>query len=1256
MKHSNWRDETVSVVSIVLTVALLAPATVHAASMTVREPAFGLPHIYADTEAELARENGREIAKDRLGQILLLARVGRGTLYQVFGALDPSTLNDDIEARQTAYTSSELNTMFTNFPAREQTLLMEYCRGVNDTIEAVYTGSSPQPIEITVVRSLGLSNDLFGNATNISDQVDPNYKAPGGADPDHPNAGFQFTPELAVAIGILEVRNFGLGGFDEEALYDELQALIGKFGMTSGSQIWDDRNFLNDPLAPVSVPDSTTPGFGGPLAAKHAPTMLAAAAARYPRYRYADGLRRRRERQEERAQFAQRLGAWPKLGSYAWMIGGGKSATGYPWIGGFPQTGIQTPSIMHFAENRSAEGTDHRIQGVGMEFAGAPLILIGETDSVAYTTTTAQLRVVDTFFESIVNESTDSVRFNDEGSPAPLSKRTETFRGSPAATRIFWRSHARGGNNGSRPIVDFRGDAEGPVSSATSTSLTASSVSFGSAYNNGYVLITDGTGAGQIRNISSATTNTLTLASAWTTVPNTTSVFVAVKPGDTIIAVSIDSAAWMEESTAVLGFSMYQRAQSVLDIRAGVRLIPTTHNFFAGDNQPFNSIGTASGTGGNIGYFSSGFSRVRQGDLDSRLPMDGTAANPLVVFRGTVAGASATTMQANTSVFGSADLSPPAYNYRYLHPTQLGSEYIVAITSGTGYKQTRRIASNTADTLTVESAWGLQPTAGSTFEVYEIIAMPEAINPSEQYTANWNNKAATADEGDDFGRQFRHIDILERLANENSWDRAKQRQLNKDVAGLDGKGRFGRFLIPRLRQAVDAVGNGGNSAVDTVLTALEAHNNAPFLGRFFIDPVTDTMVKGEVTFLNNLVNQLAADIYGDEYAGAVSTPTGSKGLNLAQHAIDSAAGDLPEGYAQAYAGDYFNGTGWQTKVRDSLSTLASGGIPADSARPVSHYRHPLYDAFVGLGNMTSAAMLDFAPTPQGNRGTYEQIIEVGPGAPKGEFIFPLGQSGLITGSLGGVTSIDPNVTSLHTIWRDWRFVPMLRVSSDLQSSGTADTDGDGIFDGYERWYYGNLDQSAKSDTDKDRSKLLNEFLAGTDPTVVDTDGDGIVDGRDTLGQDRLRSGVLALGGRVKFGIAPPGDDLKLAVTLGAGSPEFDPATRDLTLTLTDDDQFYTVTIPAGTFVPNAKNTIYKYDDPAGTLAGITQARFRKGGPKGKDRLVIKTMPMNLSAANFNTHVVTTQIVFGAQSMTDTRCWDLDGLRLHPVKQLPPCGP
>jgi hypothetical protein len=183
--------------------------------------------------------------------------------------------------------------------------------------------------------------------------------------------------------------------------------------------------------------------------------------------------------------------------------------------------------------------------------------------------------------------------------------------------------------------------------------------------------------------------------------------------------------------------------------------------------------------------------------------------------------------------------------------------------------------------------------------------------------------------------------------------------------------------------------------------------------------------------------------------------------------------------------------GWEVTVRDAFSTAAAGGIPAEAARPNSRYRHPLAALF---------PVLEFEPTPQGNRGTYEQIIDVGPTV-NGEFIFPLGQSGLIEGSLGGVTSIDPNVDSLQPIWRDWRFVPLLHVGEDL-ASGSADADGDGVFDGFERWYFGDTTHAGGDDDDGDGLGLLGEFQAGTDPTDADTDDDGALDGADSEPQDR----------------------------------------------------------------------------------------------------------------------------------------------------------
>jgi hypothetical protein len=1065
-----------------------------------REPAYGLPHIYADTDVELARAVGQETAKDRLGQLVLIGRVARGTIYQAFGALDPGTFDDDVAVRRDGYASSELNNMFDKLPADVRALILEYCKGVNDVIDDVYAGAAAQPAEVFLLRNLlGLGNDLFGNATNISDQIDPSYKAPGGADPERPAGGFQFTPEMVMAIAVLQVRNFGSESFGDVSRLDELNSLLSKFPAT-GDEIWNDLNFRSDPLAPVSVPDNTTPGFGGPLARRTAPDGDSEAlATAYPNSDYDEVLDPLRDQHEHREEFARRLGAWPALGSYAWMIDGARSDTDNPWIGGFPQTGIQTPSIMHFIEVRSAEGADHRIQARGMEFMGAPAVLIGETDSVAWTSTTAQLKNNDYFLEQVVLEDANALRYSDEGAPAFMNMRTEQIRNSAGVNTptIVWRTHERGGNDGSRTVEGFRGDRTGTADSATATSLTDAGGFTGGTYAGGYVAITRGPGSGQIRPILSNTSDTVTLAGgdAWSVTPTSSSQYVAVRPGSDIVALARDRSFWLEESTAALGFSLFQRSEDVLDIRRGARLIPTTHNFISADNQTFNGTGSDLGAEGNTGFYSSGFSRVRQGGspTDIRLPMDGTQPNELVVVGGSVTGAGADTL-ASTGAFTGEDFSPPALNYRLDNPSQLGSEYIVTIIAGNGQRQTRRIANNTDDTLTLEEDWGVVPSAGDLFEIYEIVAMPEAINPPQGYTANWNNKAATADDGRDFGRDHRNTFILERLAADSSWTRDEQRTLNDHLAGLDGKGKAGRYLIPRLRQAVDAVGNGGNPQVDIVLAALEAHNASPYFGRGFIDPRTSTMVEGEGIFLGGnpfgpeptyLIRELAEAIYGDEYSGTVvGVPGDQMALDLVVHAIDSAAGTPSGRYTQAYTGDYFNGADWRVVVRDALAQTITelGGVPADIARPNDNFTHPLSAIYPNLV---------FDPTPIGNRGTYEQIVEVGPTV-RGEMVFPLGQSGFIDSD--GLP--DAHADTLQLTWRDWRFVPMLHVAEDLSADPDGDVDNDAVLDGFEKWYYGSNSQAPGSDTDSDGLTLLQEYQAASDPTHTDTDGDALSDGTD----------------------------------------------------------------------------------------------------------------------------------------------------------------
>jgi hypothetical protein len=651
-------------------------------------------------------------------------------------------------------------------------------------------------------------------------------------------------------------------------------------------------------------------------------------------------------------------------------------------------------------------------------------------------------------------------------------------------------------------VSSFIGDLSGtarPGSNATAV-VTTGGLTPG-VFAGGHVLLNQGPGAGQIRQILSndATTLTIDAGNAFTTAPaaNVTQ-FTAARPGNVIVAAAVDFAFWREETATGYAFSQFQQAESVLDARRIVRQVASTHNFNAVDNLPHNGVGT-DGTGkGNFGYWSAGFSPVRQGGLDPRLPIDGTGPNPLAVFEGTVTSATANSLSDGSGPFA-IGLSPEPVNFAYDNPGDTGSEYIVRIIGGSGAVQTRRIASNTTNTLTLEEDWGVVPAPGDLYEVMETIAVPEAINPAEGYTANWNGKASVATTPPT-GREFRHIFILERLGLAVDANRAFNRQLNKDVAGIDPE-KNGRYLLPRLRDAVDALGDQGDPRVLPTLAALEAVSAFPIDERRFINPVTATQETQEPVFLQAWADQMASEIFGDELAGTgVSLPGGSRGRREhVTHVVDDALGDVPG--SLSLSRDYLGGADvYQVLIDEFIDTLdALGGIPAPVARGVNNYVHPFGIAF--------------PTTPRGNRGTYQQIVQVQPpksecGGPKGEMIFPLGQSGFIpfAGPFTGGTP-GPHTTTLHPIWADWRHVPMLAGGAALAQNG-GDTDGNGMLDAWECWHFDQVGVAATSaqngpgDPDGDRFSNLEEWTAGTDPNDSDTDDDAVLDGFDAAPQNR----------------------------------------------------------------------------------------------------------------------------------------------------------
>ena len=509
-------------------------------------------------------------------------------------------------------------------------------------------GTIPEPLEVRFfkIAQNGGVNNIFGTKNELTqgEGADPYYQNIGA--PGYIKSGFQFTPELAMAFAVLQIRNFGFEGWDELGMAEALSKLITTYGNTTGTELWDDRYWMNDPLQPVSVPDPTAPGFGGPLAqltledkkdlAKAVDDAADAALGRerlpgYPMRDYSKSLEPRRERARHREATAKKWGAWPALGSYGMMIAPDRSATGNPWIGGFPQTGIQTPSIMHYSEIRG-----DTMQGNGMVFVGGPYVLIGHTDNVAFTTTTAHLKVIDQYIEELVNGDFNLFNYDHHGTIEAMEKRIELVevQSAPVMQIPVFRTNktcsVNGCTKGDRPVLAFSGDcrrrrverdwnehhgqrsdahAGGATSAATSRSLPAPA---------------------QARCARSRATPATRSPSARRSRPR------PARPPSTwpcYPATSSPPCRWTASSGSAReprqrASRATRRRRTCSTCAKPCRSIVSTHNFFAADNVPYNGIGTDHGNG-NIYYGTSGFKRVRQTGPDPRLPIDGTAPEHL---------------------------------------------------------------------------------------------------------------------------------------------------------------------------------------------------------------------------------------------------------------------------------------------------------------------------------------------------------------------------------------------------------------------------------------------------------------------------------------------------------------------------------------------------------------------------------------------------------------------------------------------------
>lgn len=359
--------------------------------VTVGRDAWGVPHIRAASLEDLAQAQGYVMAQDRLWQMDLLRRVARGRLSEILG---PLTLPVDKEFRTYGF-SRAADRDATLLDPESLRLMEAYARGVNKFIEH---HRNNLPLEFSLLRytpepwrpsdTLAISAYMYRTLTNTWETELHRAAVAERAGSEHARDLFsQVAPMDHFVIGDPDVPNDGSQrsstGPDDEDDDDDLvpdTVLKANRGLSDGT----------------AVPDSA-PDLGSALS-RSVLTFL------------------------EESPEAIRRG----LGSNNWVVSGAHTATGKPLLANDTHLDLSIPPIW-YEIHLTAPGWNVK----GFTLPGAPMIIIGHNDRIAWGFTNNGADVQDLYIETFNPSSPDEYRVNGAWTKAQVLDETIRVKGRP---------------------------------------------------------------------------------------------------------------------------------------------------------------------------------------------------------------------------------------------------------------------------------------------------------------------------------------------------------------------------------------------------------------------------------------------------------------------------------------------------------------------------------------------------------------------------------------------------------------------------------------------------------------------------------------------------------------------------------------------------------------------------------------------------------------------------------------------------------
>lgn len=358
--------------------------------VTVDRDGWGVPHIRAASVEDLAEAQGYVIAQDRLWQMDLLRRVARGELSEILGS---RTLAIDKDFRTLGLGRAADREAATLDPEPRK-ILDAYARGVNQFIKQHV---SDLPLEFSLLRykpqpwkpadTLAISGYMYRTLADTRERKLNRAKVTKRAGPDR--AKDLFSQQSAMdhfVIGDPKVPNDG-----------------------SQRSATDPDEDDDDDMQPDTVFKAELGRATGGESERSAPDLTSALAQSV-------------ESVLEESWSEIRQG----LGSNNWVVSGAHTATGKPLLANDTHLELMMPSIW-YAVHLRAPGWNVE----GFTLPGAPMVIIGHNEHIAWGFTNSGADVQDLYIETFNAASPDEYRVKGSWVKAQTIAETIRVKGQP---------------------------------------------------------------------------------------------------------------------------------------------------------------------------------------------------------------------------------------------------------------------------------------------------------------------------------------------------------------------------------------------------------------------------------------------------------------------------------------------------------------------------------------------------------------------------------------------------------------------------------------------------------------------------------------------------------------------------------------------------------------------------------------------------------------------------------------------------------